>query len=136
MRTFTPLEFLAQASVHITNKWEQTTRWLGAYSSQTRGAAKRAADDAAQANAAPTFDISPSDILAEQEPQTRSKANWARLMKKFYEIDPLICPKCGSNMKLMAFFTDPIQIDRICANLKISTGRAPPKLRYSIPMAA
>ena len=57
-------------------------------------------------------------------------------MKKFYEIDPLICPKCGSQMDLVAFITNPNEIERICANLNIPPQRAPPKLRYYIPLAA
>ena len=27
----------------------------------------------------------------------------ARLIKKIYEADPLICPKCGSQMRIIAF---------------------------------
>ncbi|MFZ3106465.1 MAG: hypothetical protein WA105_03700 [Candidatus Hydromicrobium sp.] len=29
--------------------------------------------------------------------------SWARLIKKIYEVDPLICPKCGGLMKIIAF---------------------------------
>jgi len=39
-RDFEPLEFLAELSQHIPDTWEQTTRFLGAYSSRTRGARK------------------------------------------------------------------------------------------------
>jgi hypothetical protein len=34
----------------------------------------------------------------------KSKQAWARLIKKIYEIDPLVCPKCGSEMKIVVFF--------------------------------
>ena len=39
IRKFTPLAFLAEVSQHIPDMWEQTTRFFGAYSSRTRGAA-------------------------------------------------------------------------------------------------
>lgn len=35
-------------------------------------------------------------------PDEASKKAWARLIKKVYEVDPLICPKCGSEMKIVA----------------------------------
>ena len=28
------------------------------------------------------------------------RSAWARLIKKVYEVDPLICPKCGNEMRL------------------------------------
>ncbi len=36
----------------------------------------------------------PFETLSEK----KSKQTWARLIKKIYEVDPLICPKCGSEM--------------------------------------
>jgi hypothetical protein len=30
------------------------------------------------------------------------KRAWARLLSKVYEIDPLVCPKCGAEMKVIA----------------------------------
>ena len=32
--------------------------------------------------------------------------NWARLIKKIYEVDPLVCPKCGGDMRIIAFIED------------------------------
>ncbi len=53
------------------------------------------------------------------------RSAWARLIKKVYGIDPLICEKCGSEMRIVAFIMDPEQIDRIIQHL-INKGRAPP----------
>jgi hypothetical protein len=36
----------------------------------------------------------------------KCRANWARLIKKVYEIDPLICPKCAGEIRLVAFIED------------------------------
>lgn len=130
VRTFTPLEFLAQASLHIPNVWEQTSRFYGCYSARYRGAARAALELAAASNPAPPFGTLPV------EPEQQTRSSWARLMKKFYEVDPLVCPKCGSQMVLKAFITQPSEIERICANLNIPPQRAPPKLHYSVPLAA
>ena len=32
--------------------------------------------------------------------------SWARLIQKIYEVDPLICPKCGGKMRIIAFIKD------------------------------
>ena len=31
------------------------------------------------------------------------RRNWARLIQKIYEVDPLLCPKCSSEMRVIAF---------------------------------
>ena len=41
------------------------------------------------------------------------KQAWARLLAKVYEIDPLICPKCGGEMKVIAVVENPDEIIRI-----------------------
>jgi hypothetical protein len=40
------------------------------------------------------------------EPDDSTKAyrkNWARLIQRIYEVDPLICPKCQGLMKILSF---------------------------------
>ena len=53
------------------------------------------------------------------------KQAWARLLAKVYEIDPLVCPKCGSEMKVIAVIQETEEIRRILAHL-IKIGRSPP----------
>ena len=48
-------------------------------------------------------------------------------MKRVFEVDPLVCPKCGNLMKIKAFITDAKEITRLCNNLGIAPWRAPPK---------
>ena len=129
VRAFTPLKFLAEVSQHIPNMWEQTTRFFGAYSCRSRGAAK----EKEQNNIRTTES---QDFLPIPEPVSKPSANWARLMKKVFEFDPLVCPKCGHSMKIKAFITNPDEVDRITKNLGIPNQRAPPKLKYTLPLAA
>jgi hypothetical protein len=60
-------------------------------------------------------------------PQRACRSAWARLIAKVYEIDPLICPRCGSEMKFIAVITDPSEVRTILRHL-IKIGRAPPGL--------
>ena len=73
----------------------------------------------------------------------RASSIWARLIAKIYGVDPqggshsgsesrggespLICPRCGKSMRVLAIITDPSQVDRILRHL-IKIGRAPPGL--------
>ena len=56
-----------------------------------------------------------------------SRSAWARLLAKVYEVDPLRCTRCGSQMRVLAVMTDPQQVLRILRHL-IKTGAAPPGL--------
>jgi hypothetical protein len=35
------------------------------------------------------------------------------MIRKVYEVDPMVCPKCGGQMKVVAFITDYAAVDRI-----------------------
>ena len=60
-------------------------------------------------------------------PQRACRSAWARLIAKVYEVDPLICRRCGSKMKLIAVITDPSEVRTILHHL-IKIERAPPEL--------
>ncbi len=44
---------------------------------------------------------------------------WAEMIRKVYEIDPMVCPQCGGTMKLIVFITDFSGVDRIVNHLKL-----------------
>lgn len=70
------------------------------------------------------------ELPEETECDISSKAGrkaWARLLAKIYEIDPFACPKCGSEMKVIAVIQDSGEIKRILKHLK-KIGRAPPQV--------
>ena len=93
---FSPLEFLAELSCHIPRVFEQTTRYFGAYSPRTRGAKRR--DERFQKLLENNFE--PLEHSATRRAPSQS---WARCMKLVFEVDPLLCPKCGSEMKIKSF---------------------------------
>ncbi len=60
---------------------------------------------------------------------------WAMLLARIYEINPLVCPKCGGEMRIIAFITDAEPIGRILRHIgeldsapEISPARGPPEL--------
>jgi hypothetical protein len=68
-------------------------------------------------------------------PPKRSPAHylWAVLIARIYEVFPLLCPKCGGQMRLIAFTTEGTQIRRILDHIgvdseppHISPARRPP----------
>lgn len=66
----------------------------------------------------------------------RASLHWARLLARIYELRPLTCPRCHSEMRLIAFLTEPPSIRTILAHLGEPTtppvlaprARAPPEL--------
>ena len=36
----------------------------------------------------------------------RARLIWAKLIRRVYEVDPLLCPFCGAEMKILAFIVD------------------------------
>jgi hypothetical protein len=42
------------------------------------------------------------------------------MIRKVYEVDPLVCPQCGGQMKVIAFITDYAVVDRIINHLKLT----------------
>ena len=47
----------------------------------------------------------------------RGKATWARLIRKIYEADPLVCPRCKGPMRVIALIDDPAVVRRILEHL-------------------
>jgi putative transposase len=92
-KTFDALDWLAQLVTHIPNRGEQMVRHYGYYSNKSRGLRKKAGTD----------DDVPALIESEVSPKEFCK-NWARLIQKIYNVDPLLCPKCQGSMKIISFF--------------------------------
>jgi hypothetical protein len=105
-KVFEALEWLAAMCSHVPNKGEQMLRYYGYYSSVCRGRRKKAEQDK----------VIPC-ILEPDESSRESKKNWARLIQKIYEVDPLTCPKCYGNMKLISVIESQDVIKNILKHL-------------------
>lgn len=99
---FAPLDFIAEITQHIPDPGAQQIRYYGWYSNAARG---RRAKLAKMANPAPPPPVTPLTDDDEEDTPYRKKCRqrWAALIKKVYEINPLLCPKCGGQMKIITF---------------------------------
>ncbi len=75
---------------------------------------------------------SADDILEVDVPPSgrRPSANWARLIRRVYEVDPLVCPACGAGMRLIAVIDDDFVVRKILKHLSLweePRTRAPPE---------
>jgi hypothetical protein len=113
-KDFDPLEFLAELAQHVPKKREQTVRYFGKYSARSRGAKRLA--------------MAFPGPLPEWDPPKRPSPGWARCMAQVFELNPLLCPKCGGAMHIKAFIHSSTEINKIADNLGIVTWRAPPPL--------
>ena len=116
-----PLDFLAEFTQHIPAKGSHLIRYYGWYSNKSRGMRKKA-------------EAATSEEPANEEATTsRSSQAWAMLIKRVYEVDPLSCPQCGGQMKVVSFI-EPPQSDVIeevlkhCGLWQASSPRGPPGL--------
>jgi hypothetical protein len=105
-KTLDALDWLAQLVTHIPNKGEQIVRYYGYYSNKSRGLRKKAGMD----------DAVPALIDAEMAPNEFRK-NWARLIQKIYQVDPLLCMKYQGPMKIIGFIEDDEIIEKILRHL-------------------
>jgi len=72
------------------------------FSNKSRGMRKKAGTD----DTIPA--VMPNDLSSK-----KSRQNWARLIQKIYEVDPLVCPKCQGSMKIISFIEELDVIEKI-----------------------
>lgn len=125
-KNFPAMEWLAAMCSHIPNRGEQMVRYYGYYSNVSRGKRKETGTD--------------DDIPCILEPVERNKAlrkNWARLIQKIYQVDPLVCPKCQGVMQIISFIEDQQVIRDILTHLELwlFRSRPPPKMRTAVTLS-
>jgi len=123
---FGPAEFLARVIMHIPEPRRHLVRYYGAYSNVSRGTRRR--HDEVTIGAAPR-DIEHATLVQagrDHSPEARAlRRSWAQLIKRVYEVDPLLCPKCGGEMRIIAFITDHDVVDAILRHLAKAVARSP-----------
>jgi hypothetical protein len=98
---------------HIPDRYEHLVRYVGWYSNRARGErAKKVFTQAGAALPVPVPGEDPATAFA-----ARAKATWARLIRKVYEVDRLVCVKCGAPMHVIALIDDATVIRRILEHL-------------------
>ena len=100
-------------------------RYYGYYSNVCRGQRKKADTDG----------LVPCILQPEESPKGYRK-NWARLIQKIYEVDPLTCPKCSGKMKVISVIEDQDVIKKILKHLGLweVQPRPPPRMAKTQPL--
>ena len=60
----------------------------------------------------------------------RLRRGWAQLIRRVYEVDPLLCP-CGGAMRILSSLTDPPVVRKILRHLEslgAESPRGPPRV--------
>jgi len=76
----------------------------------------------------PTSSPNPrSDALADPESEfaTERRQSWARLLRKLLDVDPLLCPQCQVEMKIVSVITDPVVVGAILRHVEEGGGHDP-----------
>jgi hypothetical protein len=118
LETMDYLEFIGRVTSHIPDKGQVMVRYYNLYANAHRGKVRKAG-------------ISPLTLrMSEEEWKPVPSKGWAAMIRKVYEVDPMVCPKCGGTMKVVAFITDYAAVDRIIDHLKLQfVAEKPPPSR-------
>jgi len=121
------LEFIARVVSHIPDKGQVTVRYFGLYANAHRGKVRKSEKSCHKL------------LIIEEGCPRVPRRGWAEMIRKVYEADPLLCPQCGGQMRIIAFLTDHAVVDRIIDHLKltfIASKPPPPSTVYQEVLAA
>jgi transposase-like protein len=126
---FSAEDFIAAITQHIPEKGFQMVRYYGWYSNRARGERAKKQPEAAEGQNPVSVEI--IDV-SDYQPRRLPSKKWRELIKQVWEVDPLDCPRCGAEMKLVALIDDNEVIERILRHLNLwpqnsLPARAPPK---------
>jgi len=120
IKLFPVLDFIAELTQHIPPKGKHLIRYYGIYSSRTMG--KNNASGMLEKFKGKGTTVNPAiEVIAPEAAKAEKKKcnkTWARLIQKVYEVDPMVCPKCGSEMKIIAVITEPLAVQSILRYLE------------------
>ena len=102
------LELIARVTSHIPDKGQVMVRYYGLYASAHRGKVRKANRDP----------VGPGLVGGDPPPLTSK--GWAEMIRKVYEVDPMICRRCGERMRVVAFLTEYAVVDRIIRHLGLT----------------
>ena len=125
---FDPREFLARVLMHVPEPRRHLVRYYGAYSNAARGRRRRLAEGTRGRLASAPGPAQDDQESCEDVRLFRRR--WRELIKRIYEVDPLVCPRCHAEMRIIAFIIDHGVVDKILRHLErkeIERERGPPE---------
>jgi hypothetical protein len=98
------LEFIARVTSQIPDKGKVMVRYHGLYANAHRGRMR-------------TASLNPLILqMVEDDLKRIPSKGWAEMIRKVYEVEPMVCPKCGVTMKIIAFITEYAVVELISSN--------------------
>ncbi len=114
-----PLGFLARVIAHVPEPKLHTIHYYGHYSNVARGRRRKRCDVELRGDAQPRSLDEEPDGLTPAERLARRRA-WARLIRRVYEVDTLVCARCGGGMRVISVILDPAVIRTILDHIRNS----------------
>ena len=137
LKVWDALDFLALATSFIPPQGVRLIRYFGLYSSRSRWKWPLWQHGAAHAPPGWKRTHEQDSTNPKPEPPMRtlpecaSRSAWARLIAQVYEVNPLVCPRCTSEMRVLAVITNAAEVKKILRHL-IKIGCPPPGLDPSL----
>lgn len=137
--TLDALDFVARLLAHVPDPRRHLVHYYGAYSNVVRGKLKaRSQAQQAESLASGPGVHSPPPPACTSPSLAALRRGWAQLLRRVYEIDPLVCPRCQGVMRVVSFITEGRVIRRILDHLGTSArratqDRAPPLAAAPVP---
>jgi hypothetical protein len=123
---FDPAEFLARVIMHIPEPRRHLVRYYGWYSNVSRGKRRRQVEAVTDTGPYDGEQARSTQSDRDHSPDARAlRRSWAQLIKRIYEVDPLVCPSCGGEMRIIAFIIDHDVVDAILRHLAKAEARSP-----------
>jgi len=121
-----PMEFVARVLIHIPDPNKHSVHYFGHYASAAR--ALRKTTEAEVSHETTPCSDEQTDSTSPSTPIAALRRSWRYLIRRVYQVDPLVCPRCGGEMRVISFITKPKLIRTILDHLKKRDpkSRAPP----------
>jgi hypothetical protein len=119
----TPLELLDRLAALVPPPRVHRHRYFGVLAPN---APLRAAVTALALRATTAPPAANAEPAAEPAHRRAARYAWAMLLARIYEVFPLVCPRCGTEMRIIAFITDGPTVRDILGHLGEPT--APPRI--------
>jgi len=114
----------ADRGTHVPQRRQQSVKYYGRYANSTRGRLRKRQH------------VDPIPTVL--EPPISSEAfrrNWARLIQKVFEVDPLVCSHCQGRLRPVSFIQDALVIRRILEHLGLWLANRRPQPKAHSPPA-
>ena len=127
-----PLDWIHALCNQIPDPGQHLVRYYGAYANKLRSRRRRREEPSPTTTPPGTVLDDRVDDDGRPAPSPR-RQSWRRLIKKLFEVDPVLCPKCLVEMKIVAVITQVPVIDKILNHIRKGGGHDPFDVRAPPP---